>query len=367
MALSGLALALLGPICGAIADAGGRRKPWLLATSAVTVAASGLLWYAEPEPSFALWTLILVGVANTAFELGMVFYNAMLPGLVPRGHLGRLSGWGWACGYAGGLVCLALALFGLIEADPPPFGLDPAKSEPVRAVALMVPLWFVAFGWPILVFLPETRGRKTALGPAVRHGLGQLAGTLRKLRRNQTMLRFLIARMFYIDGLNTLFAFGAIFAAGTFGMSLAEVLYFGVALNVSAGIGAFVFAWIDDWLGPKRTLIVCLFGLLVTGAFAVTAPSVPWFLTAGIAVGVFIGPTQSASRSFMARLAPRRQMTEMFGLFALSGRVTAFAGPILVGLVTQATESQRWGMATIYAFFVVGLVLLWPIPDPDRK
>ena len=363
MALSGLAIAILGPILGAFADAHGQRKPWLFVAAAITVVAGGLLWTAEPSVAFVVRVLVLVVVANTAFELCMVFYNAMLPGLVSRDRLGRLSGWGWGLGYAGGLVCLLVALFGLVKAEPPPFGLDPTNAEPVRAVALLVSIWFIVFAWPLFAFVPD--GKARPFGKSVRRGWHQLRRTLGALRGQATIVRFLIARMFFIDGLNTLFAFGGIFAAGTFGMTLTEVLYFGVALNVTAGVGAFAFAWVDDWFGAKRTLIICLCGLLIAGVTALLALTVEWFWGAGLIIGIFIGPTQSASRSLMARLAPRKQVNEMFGLFALSGRVTAFAGPALVGWVTLAADSQRWGMATIYVFFVVGLIVLLPLKDEN--
>ena len=366
MAASGLAVALLGPVLGAVADAGGQRKPWLLACSAVTIIGGLALWYAAPDPSNALWALVCVAVANAAFELGMVFYNAMLPDLAGRGRVGRLSGWGWALGYAGGLVCLVVALFGLVEAEPPPFGLDPASAEHVRAAAPLAVLWFLAFGWPLFVFVPDVPGERRPFGHAIRLGLARLRDTLRQFRRYRTIFRFLIARMVFIDGLNTIFAFGGIYAAGTFGMDFANVILFGIALNVTAGLGALAGAWIDDWLGAKRTLVISISGLLAGGAGAVLAPSEPWFWAAGLLLGVFVGPTQSASRSMMARLAPPERRTEMFGLFALSGRVTAFAGPALVGWVTLAAGSQRAGMATILVFFVVGLALLLPLPDPDR-
>ena len=149
MAASAFAVAILGPLCGAVADAGGRRKPWLLACTGITVIGGAALWYATPDPSSALWALVWVALANAGFELGMVFYNAMLPGITSRDRIGRLSGWGWALGYAGGLACLVLALFGLVQAEPPPFGLDASTAEPVRAVAPLAVLWFVVFGWPL--------------------------------------------------------------------------------------------------------------------------------------------------------------------------------------------------------------------------
>ena len=367
IALSALAVALAGPVAGAVADAGRRRKPWLAVCSALMLAGCAGLWFAAPDERFVWLVLILVGVANFAFELSMVFYNAMLPDLAGPSRLGRLSGWAWALGYAGGLVCLALALYGFVEADPPPFGLDPEQAEPVRAVALLVAGWFLVFGWPLFVLVPEQDGAGKPFRAAVADGLATLAATLRSIRRYREIAKFLFARMIYIDGLNTLFAFGGIYAAGTFDMTMKEVLLFGIALNVTGGLGAFGFAWVDDWIGAKKTLAISLAALVGLGAAILLIEDVTWFWILGLAIGVFIGPTQAASRSFMARLAPAGMTTEMFGLFALSGKATAFLGPWLVGMLTAAFASQRIGMSAIVVFLAAGLALLLFVREPGAS
>jgi UMF1 family MFS transporter len=170
--------------------------------------------------------------------------------------------------------------------------------------------------------------------------------------------------MIYIDGLNTLFAFGGIYAAGTFGMELSEVIYFGILLNVTAGFGALAFAWIDDWLGAKRTILIALAGLFLCGLAAVIVTSTLAFWIAGALLGVFVGPSQAASRSLMARLAPPELRTEMFGLYAMTGKITAYIGPFLLGTVTWWTGSQRLGVATILGFFIIGMILLLPVREP---
>jgi UMF1 family MFS transporter len=173
--------------------------------------------------------------------------------------------------------------------------------------------------------------------------------------------------MIYTDGLNTLFAFGGIYAAGTFSMRLEEVLMFGIALNVSAGLGSAAFAWIDDWLGPKPTIAFSLVAVIVLGAAMLLTESKTTFWILGVSIGAFFGPIQAASRSFMARLAPREIQTEMFGLYALTGKATAFLGPMALGWATLAYQSQRVGMATVLVFFVVGLVALLMVPAPARR
>ena len=180
------------------------------------------------------------------------------------------------------------------------------------------------------------------------------------------MLRFLLARVLYIDGLNTLCAFGGIYAAGTFGMTVDEIILFGIALNVTAGLGALSFAWIDDWIGSKRTIMIALIGLVIVGTPILFITSKTLFWVLALMMGIFMGPTQAASRSLMARLAPADQLTEMFGLFALSGKVTAFLGPAVLAWVTAIFASQRAGMATVIVFMAAGALILVTVKEPDR-
>ncbi len=367
MTVSALTVAVVSPIFGAVADIGGRRKPWLAAFTLLTVLGSAMLWYAQPHHSFVTYTLTVVILTNIAFEAAAVFYNAMLPELADNDHMGRLSGWGWGLGYIGGLTCLIVALFAFVQAPVPLFGLDKASAEQVRVVGPLVALWLALFSIPIMLFTPDTKSTGVPIVTAVRQGLQQLHGTFANLWHHRQTALFLVARMIYTDGLNTLFAFGGIFAAGSFGMPMAEVIKFGILLNVTAGIGALGFAWIDDWIGAKPTILIALAGLIVSGAIAITVEDVTWFWIAGAFLGIFVGPAQAASRSLMARIAPVEMRAEMFGLYALSGKATAFLGPFLLGTVTYWTGSQRWGMATILVFFVVGGVLLALMRHPNLR
>jgi UMF1 family MFS transporter len=298
--------------------------------------------------------------------MSSVFYNAMLPDLAPEDRLGRLSGWSWGLGYAGGLACLVLALLAFVQAEPPLLGLSTESAEHVRITGPLVGIWLLVFSLPLFFWTPDRQSMGLPAAVAVRRGLVQLRATLFHLGRYREIARFLIARMIYTDGLNTLFAFGGIYAAGTFGMSLAEVIQFGILLNVTAGVGALGFAWIDDWIGAKRTVLIALVGLTACGTAAVVAGSATAFWIAGGLLGIFVGPTQAASRSMMARMAPPDLRTEMFGLYALTGKITAYIGPFVLGTVTFWSGSQRLGMATIIVFFAIGGALLLPLQEPDR-
>lgn len=358
MGYSAFVVAIMAPILGAVADHTGRRKPWLFLTTGVCVALSASLWIVLPDASMAITALLLVAAANIAFELGMVFYNAMLPDLVGPKKIGRLSGWGWATGYAGGLICLALVLVLFVQADPPLFGLDKDAAEHVRITGPFVALWMALFALPLFIFTPDKPPTGVPLMTAARRGLQEISQTFAQARLHKNVFKFLIARMFYTDGLNTLFAFGGIYAAGTFGMSFEDLIIFGIGMNVTAGLGALAFAWFDDRWGSKPVIYVSLIALIILSIAILVVEDVQLFWIFGLSLGVFVGPAQSASRSLMARIAPEDIRTEMFGLYALSGKATAFLGPLAVGFLTYAFDSQRVGMSAIVIFFIVGGLLL---------
>jgi UMF1 family MFS transporter len=367
LSIAGLAVAATSPLLGAVADRAGARKPWLALFSLLCMAATGLLWLVRPEPSAALLGLVLVTLASIAFELTMVFYNAMLPDLVPPRLIGRLSGWGWGLGYLGGLACLALCLVAFVQADPPPFGLDKSRAEHVRAVGPLVALWFLLFSLPLFLLVPDRRAGELGVVAAMRQGARQLGATLRHLRTQGAIARFLLASLLYLNGLQTLFAFGGIYAAGEFGMDTAEIIQFGIALNVTAGAGAFLFGFVDDWIGARPTIFIALVGVILPGAGILLIHDTGWFWALSLVLGTFLGPAQAAGRSMMARLAPEGLEAEMFGLYALAGKATNFLGPLVLSLATLATGSQRWGMATILLFLVGGFAVLTTVSEPGRS
>jgi len=296
-----------------------------------------------------------------AFELSMVFYNALLPNLVPSHWLGRISGWAWGLGYLGGVGGLLLVLFVFVQVETPPFGLSAAadKLENVRMSGPVVAAWLLLFCLPLFLWTPDPRGRGLPMGKAVRTGLVEICSTLRNLRHYPQLWRYLLARMLFTDGLNTLFAFGGVFAAGTFGMPVAEVIIFGLILNVTAGLGSFAFGWVNDKIGAKRTILIGIVGIVIVGIPLLLVESKLAFFVLGSTLGIFFGPVQAASRSLMARIIPQGTESEMFGLYALSGKATAFVGPWMVAVVTAASGSQRWGMATVLPFLILGGLLLW--------
>lgn len=362
---AGLLIAISAPFVGAIADQMGRRKPWIAWFSLLCILATAGLWFVEPSQDFVILGLVLVFIGTVGSEFAIIFYNAMLPDLASKERMGRWSGWAWGLGYAGGLACLVVALFVFVDVENPPFGLDKAMAEHVRATFLMVAVWYTLFSLPLFGFSSDRPRTGIAFKKAAKSGLKQLKTSIANVRKYKYILRFLIARMIFIDALATVFAFGGIYAAGTFDFNEREVLIFGIGLNVTAGLGAVLFAWLDDKLGSRTTMLLSLIGLIITTSGVLIVTELIWFWVLGLALGIFVGPVQAASRTYMARVSPPDLENQMFGLMALSGKVTSFAGPLLVGWLTYIADSQRIGMSVIVVLFLIGFITLYFVPDAE--
>lgn len=361
IALAALIVALGAPVFGAIADYGGNRKSLLNIFTYLGIAATGFLWYAYPEAGNAWHTLTVVVLSIIAFEIGIAFYNALLPNITPISHIGRVSGWSWGMGYVGGLLSLMICLVAFVHGNL--FGLNTADSANIRICGPFTALWILIFSRPLFWFVHDKPHKEYPPKKAIKLGLLALVSTVKKLPKNKSLLFFFISRIFYIDGLNTLFAFGGIYAAGTFHMGLSEVILLGVLLNITAGAGAMIFAWVDDWLGAKITIQASLICLTIAGVSILLITSKIMFWVLASFLGIFVGPVQAASRSLLVRTVPAKKITEMFGLFALSGKATNFMGPWLVALLTKLAHSQRVGMSVIMIFFMIGLAFIQKVEE----
>jgi len=358
IAASGFITALASPFLGALADHYGARKPGLLLFSLLCIVPTALLYFAAP--GMALYALFLLVIANTGFEVALVYANAMLPHIAPPGMIGRVSGWAWGAGYLGGLACLALTLFGLVGLGDmkPLIALPQEHSEHIRAVAPLTALWFAALTVPLLLWTHDVEKTGLSTGAAARKGLRQLRDTLRAVRDHKSLAAFLVGSALYRDGLNTLFAVGGLYAAKIHGMNYTEILVFAIGLNVTAGLGAAVFAHADDKWGPKRTVMIALAGLIASGAVILLTHDKVVFIALALALGIFMGPAQAAGRTWAARLSPPGMVAQTYGLYAFTGRAVSFFGPLAFGLATHAFDSQRAGMVTIVLFWIAGMALL---------
>ena len=393
-AAAGLLIALMSPVLGAIADASGRRKPWIAFFGALLVIGSCLMWFGRPGDAGVILPLLLAyGVATIGAEFATVFNNAMMPTLVPPDQIGRLSGTGWATGYIGGILSLVLVL-GFLAASPdtgrtlfgfaPLFGLDPATHQGDRITGPLTGVWFIVFVLPMFFLTPDYPAKRTARA-AVREGLIELKRTLADLPGQKSLAAFLLANMIYTDGLVSLFAFGGIYAAGTFGWDTIQIGTFGILLAIAGTFGAWLGGKLDDKIGPKRVITGSMLMLLsaivaillvdkdsilfvkvaapAPGGMLFSGAAERAYLVLGCLIGAAGGPLQAASRTLLIHMAPKDRVAQYFGLFALTGKVTSFVGPLLIGVVTAVTASQKAGMAVLVLFFVAGLALLRRVRD----
>ena len=363
---AGLLIAFTAPVLGAIADRSGRRKPWIAAFSLMSIVASFLLWFAEPSTEFLTYALVVTFVATVGAEYAFIFYNAMLPDLVPPSYLGRWSGWSWAMGFAGGIVCLLGALYLFIENGGAWLGLDRETLEHIRATFIFTALWYLVFSIPMFLRTPDIPKNNIPVGQAITEGFLQLKNSIKEARNYANIYRFLLARMIYNDAVILIYAFGGIYAAGTFGMDESQIIIFGIGLNVTAALGAVGFSWMDDRSGSKKTILFSLIGLIIPVTAILFVEDIFWFWIWGLMLGVFFGPVQAASRTLMGRLAPEDKRTEMFGLFAFSGKATAFIGPKLLGWVTVLFASQRIGMSVVLVLLALGFLLMLRVQEPEK-
>lgn len=362
-AIAGIIIALASPIFGAIADYSGRKKIWLAFFTLMCLIGCALLWYAYPNVNYIYYTLTCVVIGTIGLEIALVFYNSFLPNISPPDYIGRLSGWAWGLGYFGGIITLSIAL--IVFVKNPPDWLNANTAEQVRICGVLVACWFGIFSLPLFLIVPDVPSSGLTLSRAIQRGCKELLSTLKSLPLQKNLFLYLVAHLIYIDGLNTLFAFGGIYAAGIFKMSLSDVILFGITMNISAGIGAILLAWVDDFLGSKLTILVSLAFLIFFGVAILLVKSVAVFWLLGLFLTLFVGPVQAASRTLMARMSPKDKATEMFGLYSFSGRITSFLGPWLLGFFTLHFGSQRAGMATIVIFFIVGGILMCFVREPQ--
>lgn len=354
----GLCVALLLPLLGAHADATGRRRKMLVLFTLLNVAATAAIWWAKPDAADLLYALLAVGVASVSFEFAGSFYNAALPDVAAPEQLGRVSAIAWGLGYFGGVACLGLSLVLLVGPDPGLFNLDRDAAEHVRATVLLVAAWALFFTLPALMLLPDKRSGGVPVCGAAPGGLVRVSALLCSLPRRPGIARLLAARLFYTDGLNTFSLFGAIYAAGAFGMGFEEILVLGITMNVSAGAGCFAAAFVEERLGSRRVVVLSLASIVALGVPLLATANETWFWALALAVAFLFGAPQSASRTLMVRLARPGDRAACFALFAVTGRVTGFVGPAVVAAVTAAAGSQSLGIGTTLVFIAIGAGIL---------
>lgn len=374
LAGAGALIAVCAPVAGLRSDRSGRRTFWLGFNTAAVVVISASLFLVQPDPSYLWLGLILLGAGNIFFEFASVNYYAMLNDLSTPSTVGRVSGLGWGLGYIGGIVLLLIVYFGLIEPDVGVFGITSENGMDIRVTMLICAVWTLGFSLPVLL---TVRDDKSARGSLPRLGVvgsyKLLFTSVRNVwRQDHHTVYFLLASAVFRDGLAGVFTFGGVIAATVFGFSAGQVIIFGVVANLVAGVATIAFGALDDLLGPKRVIIGSLVAMILAGlgVFFLHERGATIFWALGLLLCVFVGPAQSASRTFLARLIPKGKEGELFGLYATTGRAVSFMAPaafslaIAVGVAVTgktASEAEYWGIVGVVVVLTVGLLLLLPV------
>ena len=377
IALAGLVIALTAPIMGQRADRGGRRRRSLAIWTYLTIALTALMFLVDadaPNPWF--WAgLVLLAVGSITFEFAEVSYFAMLRQVSTPATVGRVSGFGWAMGYFGGIFLLLAAFLGFISGDGDERGLLGITVDGglnVRMVCLVAAVWFAVFALPVLLKVPENRPRGEEdddnAGAGILESYRVLWSDLKALwQRDPRTVKFFIASAIFRDGLAGVFTFGAILAVTVYDLAAGDVLIFGVAANIVAALGAVAAGYLDDKLGPKTVIIGSLVSMLMTMTVLLFVDGTTMFWVFGLLMCLFVGPAQSASRSFLARLVPPASDGQMFGLYATTGRAVSFLAPSLFAVFTAVFAADRAGIAGIALVLLVGLLLLLPVRTPTTS
>jgi UMF1 family MFS transporter len=352
-------VALTSPILGAFSDFSGRRKFFLIATTLQTVGATALLYFVGPGNVVS--GILLYVVATIGFEAGYVFYNAFLPDVSTPKTIGRVSGWAWAVGYAGGLLSLALCSQLIKRPLRDAQGaLDQLAVSDRQSSFLLVAGFFLVFALPSFFWLRESRpqGRLTGLREYTSVGFRRVGETLRHLRRYRETGKFVLASLFFTDGITTVISFSAIYATTTFHFSSGDIVVLFLVLNVVAFPGSLVAGYLADRFGPKTTLVASLCLWIVTILVGFAAQNRATFYLMGCLAALGMGSTQAVARSFMAQITPPSREAEFFGFYVLSGKFASMFGPLLFGFVSEASGSQRLAVLSLLPFFLVGLALM---------
>lgn len=384
--VAGVSIALLAPVLGALADSSGRRMPWVVAFSVLYVLASGSLWFATPGTPLLMLLLGFFVIGLIAMEFATAFTNAMLPDLGTPEEIGRISGSGFAFGYLGGVIALALMLVFFAEnpqgvtlvGRAPAFGLDPETRAGTRFVGPFVALWYIVFMVPFFLWVRDPP-KPTRSG--FREGLDELVATVRSLPSTRSLAAYLGSSMLYRDALNGMYTFGGLYAVGVLGWSVIDVGVFGILAVISAVVFSFLGGRADSRLGPKAVIVgsiallllvsITIVGISRTSIFGIPlaeasrVPDIAFYLC-GAVIGGVGGALQSSSRTMMVRQSHPDRMTQSFGLYALAGKATSFMAPAAIAMVTYVSGSQRAGISPLILLFLLGLLLLlWVRPEGD--
>ena len=374
LGISGLVIAVVAPVSGRQNDANGRRKRSLALLTLGTVALVAAMFFVKDDYHYLWLGLVLLGAASVVAELAQVPYNAMLRQVSTPESIGRVSGFGWAMGYVGGVVLLLLVYTGFVVGDGDERGFLGVTTDGglnIRLIAVFAAVWFAVFALPVLFAVPEQPATAAAdePKPGLLASYRILFADLKKLwLLDRGTVWFLGASALFRDGLAGVFTFGAVLAVGVYGIDAADVLLFGVAANVVAAAGALIAGRLDDKVGPKAVIVFSLSAMIAVGIALLMVSGAAMFWLFGLLLCLFVGPAQASSRAFMSRITPPGREGEMFGLYATTGRAVSFLAPTLFGFFAWWFGADRAGIVGLLVVLALGLAALLAIKAPrDRS
>ena len=352
--ITGILVAIVGPILGSYADKKNYTEFFIKLFTIICISLTTLLWFSKPSEKYLLFTLIIVASANFFYELSLIFYNSILKRISKPSNLGKSSGFSFALGYIGGILILIICIKIFIDNDVLPFGLSKENSENIRATSIVVAIWYLVFSIPFIFSLKKKINNKIEVSS---NNIKKIKDLIWNNGLNN-LGKFLIARMLYADGLNAIIVMGGIFAVGVFKLEIKDLLVLSILMNITAFIGAIVGGYANDKFTSKSVIIFSLLGLIFSSTIILVIKAQLLFFVFAAINGFFIGPIQSASRVFITKSIDENNQASGFGLFALSGKLTSFIGPLLVSTITYISNSQRIGFSSAIILLLIGLIIL---------
>ena len=364
--LSSLVAALLSPILGSISDQSQRSKYWLILSTLIYSFIAFSFWFAQPKGMDLFLIIFLLFIGNISYEISQIFYNGQLKLITTENNYAKLSGFAWGLGYAGTVIIFIIYYGIFLLPEDPIFTLDKTTYENIRISFPITGAWILIFSLPLFISFKDPKSDTITSKFNIKKSFNQIIITFKDLRKYKNIIWFLIARLFYMDGINAIFAVAAIYAATVFGMSTTDIIMLGIGTNFAAGIGSWVFSFIENKIGSKNIIVFSLICIFIISFAILLINQKNTFIILAICLSTFFGPIQSASRVYFAKFIPDEKKYEFFGFYSFSGKVTSFIGPILYGTITYTFSSPKLGMASLLVLFAVGLLLLTKVENDHQ-
>ena len=356
--LSSLIAAFLSPIFGTLSDQSQRSKSWLIFSTLIYSFIAFTFWFAEPNGFNLILIIFLIFFGNISYEISQIFYNGQLKVITSENNFAKLSGFAWGLGYAGTVIIFLIYYGVFLLPSEPIFLLDKSSYENIRISFPLTGLWIIVFSLPLFFTYKDPTNDLLSSKINLKESFHQILKTFRELKKYRNIIWFLIARLFYMDGINAIFAVAAIYATIVFGMSTSDIIVLGIGTNIAAGLGSWFFSFIEHKFGSKNIIVFSLICIFIISAIILLINEKNNFIIFAIILSSFFGPIQSASRVYYAKIIPNGKKYEFFGFYSFSGKVTSFIGPVLYGTISYMFSSPKLGMASLMLLFAIGLIIL---------